>query len=241
MSDRSVDSGPGYSVALDAEGLARLLAGAGRGDAASWRELVYRYSRRVYALAKSRSRNHDVAEEIAQSVFATLAQKLAQGEYGEEGKFEPWLFRIAANRVRDYIRRQRLAPASADSEVLDCVGVPRAEARQADQAALQLLSLRRAMERLSDADRDVVELRHHGGLSFKQIAEMLGEPIGTLLARHHRALRKLKEEMGGAEFGVEGGGGAVANAAGESAGSGSSGMGSAAVKEASRPGATGSG
>ena len=45
------------------------------------------------------------------------------------------------------------------------------------------------MARLHDADREVIELRHHGGLSFKQIAELLDEPLGTLLARHHRALR----------------------------------------------------
>ena len=57
--------------------------------------------------------------------------------------------------------------------------------------------LKRAMETLSDADREIVELRHHGGLSFKQIADVLGEPMGTLLARHHRALKKLKEMMEG--------------------------------------------
>jgi RNA polymerase sigma-70 factor (ECF subfamily) len=51
------------------------------------------------------------------------------------------------------------------------------------------------MEGLTDTDRDVIELRHHGGLSFKQIAELLDEPLGTLLARHHRALRKLRETM----------------------------------------------
>ena len=45
----------------------------------------------------------------------------------------------------------------------------------------------------SDADREVVELRHHGGLSFNQISDMLKEPLGTVLARHHRALKKLKD------------------------------------------------
>jgi RNA polymerase sigma-70 factor (ECF subfamily) len=58
-----------------------------------------------------------------------------------------------------------------------------------------LARLRRAMDQLSDADREIVELRHHGGMSFKQMADMLGEPVGTLLARHHRALRKLRDVM----------------------------------------------
>jgi RNA polymerase sigma-70 factor (ECF subfamily) len=52
------------------------------------------------------------------------------------------------------------------------------------------------MGTLSESDREVIELRHHAGLSFKQIAELVNEPLGTLLARHHRALRKLKAAMG---------------------------------------------
>lgn len=52
--------------------------------------------------------------------------------------------------------------------------------------------LKRAMD-LSEADREIVELRHHGGLSFKQIADVLGEPMGTLLARHHRALKSSRK------------------------------------------------
>ena len=47
----------------------------------------------------------------------------------------------------------------------------------------------------TDADREVVELRHHADLSFKQMAQLLNEPIGTLLARHHRALRKLRATL----------------------------------------------
>ena len=50
-----------------------------------------------------------------------------------------------------------------------------------------------SMERLSEEDREVIELRHHGGMSFKQMAETLGAPLGTLLARHHRALHKLRK------------------------------------------------
>jgi len=56
--------------------------------------------------------------------------------------------------------------------------------------------LRRAMALLPEADREIVELRHHVGMSFKQMADLLDEPLGTLLARHHRALRKLKMLMG---------------------------------------------
>src|ERR1044071_2785470 len=87
--------------------LAPLLKAASRGDPGAWRELVNRYGRRVYALAKSRCRNEDVAEEIAQSVFATIAAKVGGGEYTEVGRFESWLFRVTMNRVRDTERRAK--------------------------------------------------------------------------------------------------------------------------------------
>ena len=177
--------------------LAPLLKAAARGDPDAWREIVKRYSRRVYALAKSRCRNEDVAEEIAQSVFATVAAKLGSGQYTEHGRFESWLFRVAMNRVRDTIRRAKRRPETHDAEALadqpDRSIPGRAEESGLDQGAL--VRLREAMASLSEADREVIELRHHGGLSFKQMSEMLEEPVGTLLARHHRALKKLRETL----------------------------------------------
>jgi RNA polymerase sigma-70 factor (ECF subfamily) len=172
------------------ERLASLLAAAARGEAVAWRELVGCYGRRVYALTKSRCRDAELAEEITQSVFVTIAQKLGGGEYLEQGRFESWLFRIAMNRLRDHARRQRTRPAAMDPEAVDREESPEA-ASGTDPRDLQ--ALRHAMLRLSEPDREVIELRHHGGLSFKQISELLDEPLGTLLARHHRALRKLKE------------------------------------------------
>ncbi len=183
----------GVSLEPSQEELASLLQAASRGDPQAWRELVSRYSRRVYALAKSRCRNDDVAEEIAQSVFATVAVKLRAGEYTESGRFEPWLFRVAMNRVRDAIRKARRNPETHDDSVFLHTAHREPDEPAFDAAAIG--RLRSAMTELSEADREIIELRHHGGLSFKQIADILQEPVGTLLARHHRALKKLKEAL----------------------------------------------
>lgn len=176
--------------------LAPLLQAASRGDPGAWRELVNRYSRRVYALAKSRCRNEDVAEEIAQSVFATIAMKLGSGQYTEVGRFESWLFRVAMNRVRDTVRRAKRRPETHDASALE-VQADRAGPSEDSVDAGSLGRLREAMMGLSEADREVIEMRHHGGMSFKQMSEVLEEPVGTLLARHHRALRKLREILEG--------------------------------------------
>lgn len=170
---------------------ALLLAAAG-GDERAWRGLVEAYGRRVYALARSRFGKSDVAEEITQSVFATVASKLAGGGYTEQGKFEPWLFRVAMNRIRDEARRARHRPRAADPETLAL----RADERAPREDSFDAGRLREALASLPDADREVIELRHHGRMGFKQMADLLGEPVGTLLARHHRALRKLRDLLG---------------------------------------------
>jgi RNA polymerase sigma factor (sigma-70 family) len=64
-------------------------------------------------------------------------------------------------------------------------------------------ALARAMARLPEQDREIIELRHTGGMSFKALSDYYEEPVGTLLARHHRALRKLRGIL--EELGVEGG------------------------------------
>lgn len=182
----------------DGSDVAGLLAAAARGDEAAWRMVIERYGRRVYALARSRCRHAELAEEVTQSVFATIAAKLGGGEYAERGRFESWLFRVAMNRIRDEMRRLNRHAAPTDPMVFGAVVASPSETDDRETASADLARLRTAMEQLSDGDREVVELRHHGGMSFKQMAEMLGEPLGTLLARHHRALRKLKHLMTGA-------------------------------------------
>ena len=169
--------------------LSALIRAAGDGDERSWERLVGLYARRVYALARSRRLSPEMAEEITQSVFVTLASKLSTGQYDERGRFESWLFRVAMNRVRDEARRRTRHATPSDPATFGSLESAAAPERDDTEAR----ALREAMDRLSDADREVVELRHHGQMSFKQIAELLGEPMGTLLARHHRALKKLRD------------------------------------------------
>jgi RNA polymerase sigma-70 factor (ECF subfamily) len=217
--DRASGRGDGPQMHPD---LPELLKAAGEGDDRAWRGLVDLYARRVYALARSRlgggfaaragarsrragagigpfDQGHDAAEEVTQSVFVTVASKLGSGEYTEQGRFESWLFRVAMNRIRDEVRRLKRHAEPTDPEAFNEVSETRMGGAErmpmgADGAPDESIrTLRAAMERLSDADREVVELRHHAGLSFKQMADLLNEPLGTLLARHHRALRKLKE------------------------------------------------
>lgn len=167
-----------------------LVLRAGDGDEDAWRELVGTYARRVYGLLRSRSCDPARAEEITQSVFVTVARVLGQGQYKEQGRFDAWLFRVAMNRLRDDARARKRRSTHALGDA--AAGL---EAREPAAPPPETGNLHAALEGLAPADREVIELRHRADMSFKQIAEVLGQPLGTVLARHHRALRKLRTVM----------------------------------------------
>lgn len=198
------------------EGLDRTLALAADGDADAWRVLVEAYTRRVYGLLLRQCGDRDLAEEITQATFVKVVTKLGATEgYEERGKFEPWLFRIAMNQLRDEMRRRKrqarpmdMTPGSGRSGE-DGSDEASAWAGAQGQLAMDRLSdrptpldaastseqvelLRQAIATMNEADREILHLRHTAGLSFSQIAQTLGQPLGTVLARGHRAMGKLR-------------------------------------------------
>ncbi|MFM7052950.1 MAG: RNA polymerase sigma factor [Planctomycetota bacterium] len=180
----------------------QLLKRAAEGDSVAWRAVVEEFAPRVFGLVRAQCRDDELAEEIAQSTFCTVSAKIAT--YVEGGRFESWVFRIAMNRLRDEMRRRKRQARAVGDEVLDAAPPGRA-ARRAGSAASEEAAarLRHAMERLPDADRELVDLRHIGGMSFKALSDYFEEPVGTLLARHHRALKKLRAML--EDAGIEAG------------------------------------
>jgi len=178
------------------DSLPELLAATARGEDSAWRRLIELYGRRVFAMAKAHCRRDELAEEITQSVFVTIAEKIGKGQYTEQGRFEAWLFRVTMNRVRDEVRRTGRQAGSVDPSVLSDFAGSSGRTEDVDEerhAEMNLLRL--ALNELGTSDREVIDLRHHAGLSFQTIADLLGEPLGTILARHHRALRKIRQFM----------------------------------------------
>lgn len=181
------------------QGLDQMLAAAAAGDPQAWRSLVEAYSGRVYGLLYRQCGNADLAEEITQATFAKIVAKLV--DYNEQGRFEAWLFRIAVNRLRDELRRRKRQAVAMDFDLTP----PEALGSFADGPTPQqnmehderVVALRQAIEQLSEADREIIELRFTAELSFAQIAEVLEQPLGTVLARGHRALKKLRGMLNG--------------------------------------------
>ena len=173
--------------------LQQTLRDASAGDERAWRRIVDWFTPRLHGFIRSHCGDPDLAAEITQSTFCTVASKI--GVYVESGRFEGWIFRIAMNRLRYEMRRRKRHAAPMDSTVLTGLAPGTHDEVPVDRRRL-LNALHAALVGLSPSDRTVIELRHIGGMSFRQMAEHLDEPLGTLLARHHRALRKLKEALG---------------------------------------------
>lgn len=196
--------------------IAQTLRAASSGDAEAWRSLVAAYSGRVFGLLVKQCGDRELAEELTQVTFVKLVDQLSaakDGGYEEKGRFESWLFRIAMNKLRDEMRRRKrqarptdMTPGSgkgndgasnslgefaASNEEGGLGEDPAERLSRAEQVA----RLKGVIDGLSEADREILHLRHTAGLSFAQIAETLDQPLGTVLARGHRALGKLKKQM----------------------------------------------
>ncbi len=192
--------------------LDRLLRKAADGDAQAWRSLVERYSGRVFGLLLQQCGDPELSEEITQATFVKIVTNIAN--YHEQGRFEPWLFRIAMNRLRDEMRRRKRqatptdmtlvrgddagAWAGMEQQVVAARETSDGQAQGADPAdivdrAEQVEILQRAIAQLGEADREILHLRHTAGMGFAEIAQTLEQPLGTVLARGHRALAKLKK------------------------------------------------
>lgn len=185
---------------MERDALEELLARACRREPAALAELVERYSRRVFGLVYRLTGSRDAAEDLMQETFLRVVRGIEQ--YEHVGRFEAWLFRIAANLARDRARKgvRRGEMASLDGLEMDKdLPVSNGDMHE-DPAGRVALSEDRAalavgLERLGDVDREILLLRHYGELSFKEIAEVLKIPLGTALARAHRALQRLREHL----------------------------------------------
>lgn len=188
---------------MDEAGLDELLHRARRRDEGALSELVQVFSSRVYGLLYRLTGSRDAAEDLLQETFLRVVRVIDQ--YEHVGRFEAWLFRIAGNLARDRARKlgrrgeSSLTDDVAEELVADSgrhagASDDPAEALDRREAGAQLVA---GLERLSAAEKEVILLRHYSELSFREIAAILNVPLGTALARAHRALRRLRADLGG--------------------------------------------
>lgn len=170
------------------------------GRESAFETLLQRHKNRVFTHIIIKVKDRDLAEDIFQDAFIKVINTLKAGKYNEEGKFLPWLMRIAHNLVIDHFRRNKKMPKVRENEEYS----PFAVLDNGDRAVDEQLSIdqihedvQKLVALLPEEQREVVLMRHYKGMSFKDIAESTNVSINTALGRMRYALinmRKIADE-----------------------------------------------
>jgi|TARA_B100001741_G_C16547907_1_gene597810 RNA polymerase sigma factor (sigma-70 family) len=166
------------------------------GDESSLEKLIRKHKSRIYNFIFSKVLNRDIAEDIFQDTFIKVIKTLKRGIYNEEGKFLPWIMRIAHNLVIDHFRRNNRIPkfeSNNDYDIFQNLSDSSPNAEKSiikDQVSSDLQVL---VEELPSDQKDVVIMRLYRDMSFKEIAENTGVSINTALGRMRYAIINLRK------------------------------------------------
>ena len=171
--------------------LAQIIVGCRKGESQCFSQLVDMYASRCYGYFYRLTGNNDISDELLSELFVKLVEKITTYK---GGSFESWLFKIATNIFHDFLRskqrRKKLLEVRKERLEAEVTEYKKSGDEQIDKLQIQL-------KRLDTDTRELIMLRFYSQLSFKDIAKMRSEPIGTTLARLHRGLKKLREIMEG--------------------------------------------
>ena len=165
------------------------------GDNKSFEILLNRHKNRVFAFIMSKIKNKDLSEDIFQDTYVKVVNSLQKGKYNEEGKFLPWVMRIAHNLVIDHFRRNKKMQMIRSNNDFDIFDVIKDDNINVDDRLIrdQIFSdLRGLINLLPNDQKEVLMMRYFEEMSFKKIAEHFDISINTALGRMRYALINLR-------------------------------------------------
>jgi RNA polymerase sigma-70 factor (ECF subfamily) len=175
-----------------------LVARSVGGDAESFNELILRWERPIYVLAYRTIGREEDARDVCQETFLRAFRALPG--FRGQAKFSSWLYRIALNLCRDWRRRERRAPTVQVPEGVDLLEL--AAAAEPSESIEDLVArkdlsraVERVMARLPEEQRTAIVLKEFHGLTFREIADLLGCPLSTVKTRLYQGLTVLRREL----------------------------------------------
>ena len=166
------------------------------GDESALGKLIKKHKSRIYNFIFSKVLNRDVAEDIFQDTFIKVIKTLKRGFYNEEGKFLPWIMRIAHNLVIDHFRKNNRIPKFENNNEYDIFQNLSDSSLNAEKSIIKdqvSNDLQLLVEELPDDQKDVIIMRLYRDMSFKEIAENTGVSINTALGRMRYAIINLRK------------------------------------------------
>ena len=165
------------------------------GDNYSFEVLLNRHKSRVFSFIMSKIKNKDLSEDIFQDTYVKVVNSLQKGKYNEEGKFLPWVMRIAHNLVIDHFRKQKKMHMVRSNNDFDIFDIIKDDNINVDDRLIrdQIFSdLRNLINLLPNGQKEVLMMRYFEEMSFKKIAEHFDISINTALGRMRYALINLR-------------------------------------------------
>ncbi len=166
------------------------------GDEKAFEMLLHRHKRKVWSHVYLMVRDREVTEDLFQEAFIKVVHTLKTGKYNEEGKFLPWVMRIAHNLVIDHFRRNKKMPLVRSNDEHDVFATQAQPGKNVEQRMVNTqidADVRKLIDHLPEEQREVVIMRTYLGMSFKEIAEHTGVSINTALGRMRYALINMRK------------------------------------------------
>ena len=175
-----------------------LIAQYRNGSDAAFDLLVDRYQSKMFTTIFLIVKDQKIAEDLLQDVFVKVVKTLNSDKYNEEGKFQPWVMRIAHNLAIDHFRKAKRYPTiqmEDGSNIFNSLRFAEENVEDRQVREENIVLVKRLIEELPEAQKQVLIMRHYLDLSFQEIADQTGVSINTALGRMRYALIHLRKKM----------------------------------------------
>lgn len=177
---------------------AQLIKSYQKGDDGAFKVLLDRTKSKVFTTIYLIVKDKYIAEDLTQEVFIKAIKRIKAGTYNEEGKFAPWVGRIAHNMAIDHFRKQKRYPTIVMEDGTNVFNT--LEFTEESIEAVRIkdethASLKQMIEKLPESQREVLVMRHFAEMSFQDIADATGVSINTALGRMRYALINLRKQI----------------------------------------------
>lgn len=166
------------------------------GDENALAALISRHQSKIYGFIYSKISDRDISDDIFQDTFIKVIKTLKSNSYNEEGKFLPWVMRIAHNLIVDHFRKTKKMPMFRETEEFSIFSIMSDNAPNIESQIITSQveeDLKKLIHELPKDQREVLEMRIYQDLSFKEISELTGVSINTALGRMRYALMNLRK------------------------------------------------
>jgi RNA polymerase sigma-70 factor, ECF subfamily len=166
------------------------------GDENALTILINRHQSKIFGFIYSKISDRDISNDIFQDTFIKVIKTLKSNSYNEEGKFLPWVMRIAHNLIIDHFRKNKKMPLFRETEEFSIFSIMTDDSLTIEGKIIQEqveVDLRKLIDELPADQKEVLLMRMYQDMSFKEISEVTGVSINTALGRMRYALMNMRK------------------------------------------------